>query len=169
MIEIKEVKEKGLKAEVADKILHALPDWFGIISDKQKYVEESSKLPCFAVFDNGVPIGFLAVKAHNEIHAELFLMGVLEQYHRTSIGRGLFNTFQNYCIKQGFRYISVKTVDYSSDNEYYVKTRKFYRAMGFVPFEMLRALWSERNPCLLMIKDLEDADNSYKCRSSNNE
>jgi len=165
MIEIREVKESKLKIDIADKVLRALPEWFGIERIISIYTSSSAELPFWAVFDNGEPVGFLALKPHNQLHVELYVMGILRQYHRSSIGRGLFNSIQNHCIKNDFRYLSVKTLDYSSDDENYVKTRKFYKAMGFQPFEVLEGLWDKDNPCLVMIKDLKDANNSYKCRS----
>ena len=168
MIKIQEVKESTLKMEIADKILRALPEWFGIESSIVDYVNKSAALPFWAVFDNDVPIGFLALWHHNPHHAELYVMGILKEHHRSSIGRGLFNTFQNYCLNNGYKYISVKTLDHSNSDKNYSRTRKFYEAMGFQPFEVLKTLWDESNPCLIMIKDLQHAANSYKCRSNNN-
>jgi len=166
MIEIREVKESQLKMDITDKVLRALPEWFGIERTLAIYVKSSADFPFWAVFDKGMPIGFLALKPHNSLHAEIYVMGILREYHRSSIGRGLFNTFQNYCINNGYRYISVKTLDYSSDDINYPKTRKFYEAMGFQPFEVLKTLWDEDNPCLIMIKDLKDANNSGSCQMS---
>jgi len=168
MIEIREVKESQLKMDIADKVLRALPDWFGDESGIVDYVEESANLPFWAVFDKGECIGFLAAKAYNALHIGLYVMGIMTEYHRISIGKGLFNTFQNYCLNNGYAYMSVKTLDFSCDYEPYNKTRKFYEAMGLQPFEVLKTLWDEDNPCLIMIKDLKDYTNSYKCRSNNN-
>jgi len=164
MIEIREVTEAGLRMEITDKILHALPNWFGNETAIQDYIAKCADLPFWGVFDKGAAIGFLALKHHNDIHAELCVMGILPEYHRISIGRGLFNIFQNYCINKGYKYISVKTLDSSCTYEPYDKTRQFYEAMGFLPFEVHKTLWDADNPCLIMIKDLKDADNSYKCR-----
>jgi len=163
MIEIREVQEPRLKMDITDKILRSLPDWFGIESSIIDYVNLSADLPFWGVFEKGQAIGFLALKPHNALHAELCVMGILPEYHRISIGRGLFNTFQNYCINAGYSYISVKTLDSSNTNESYAKTRKFYEAMGFQPFEVFKTLWDEQNPCLIMIKDLKDVNNSRSC------
>jgi len=168
MIEIKEVKESQLKMNITDKILRALPDYFGDESAIVDYVRVSADLPFWAVFDKGIPIGFLAAKPYNTLHAGLYVMGIFSEYQRISIGRGLFNTFQNYCINNNYRYISVKTLDSSCDYKPYNKTRKFYEAMGFQDFEVIKEIWDEENPCLIMIKDLKDYTNSYKCRSTNN-
>lgn len=168
MIVIREITEAELKMEITDKILHALPNWFAIERSIQDYIEKSAEQPFWGVFEKEEAIGFLAMKPHNPLHAELCVMGILPQYHRISIGRGLFNTFQNYCISKNYKYISVKTLDASHTDESYAKTRKFYEAMGFVPFEVFKTVWNEENPCLIMIKDLKDADNSYKCRSNFN-
>ncbi|MCL2564369.1 MAG: GNAT family N-acetyltransferase [Defluviitaleaceae bacterium] len=164
MISIREITEAGLKMEIVDKILHALPDWFGNENAIQNYIKISAELPFWGVFDKKEAVGFLAMKPHNSLHAELCVMGILTEYHHMSIGRGLFNTFQNYCINNNYKYISVKTLDSSINYEPFNKTRKFYKAMGFLPFEVNQTAWDAENPCLIMIKDLKDADNSYKCK-----
>ena len=168
MIEIKEITDPGLKTEITDKILHGLPDWFCSEAAIADYIKTCANLPFWMVSDKGAAIGFLALKPHTPIHAELCVMGILPEYHRISIGRGLFNLFQNYCAENGYKYISVKTLDDSAGYEPYAKTRKFYEAMGFLPFEVHKNFWDADNPCLIMIKDLKDADNSYKCRSRSN-
>jgi len=165
MIEIKEITEAGLKMEITGKVLHALPDWFGNENAIQNYIKMNADLPFWSVFDKSSAVGFLSLKPHNPLHAELCVMGIMPEYHRISIGRGLFNTFQNYCINNGYKYVSVKTLDSSRNYEPFAKTREFYKAMGFLPFEVHKTLWDAENPCLIMIKDLKDADNSYKCRS----
>jgi len=164
MIEIREVKESQQKMDITDKVLRALPEWFGNDSANADYIATSADLPFWAVFSKGEPIGFLAAKAYNTLHIGLYTMGILSEYQRMSIGRGLFNTFQNYCLNNGYTYMSVKTLDYSCDYEPYNKTRKFYEAMGFQPFEVIKEVWDENNPCLIMIKDLKDANNSRSCR-----
>ena len=168
MIEIKEVKESERKMDITNSILRVLPDWFSNERAIIDYVNTTVDLPFWAVFDNGAPVGFLAAKPHSPLHTGLYVMGITPEYQRMSIGRGLFNIFQNYCIKNNYRYISVKTLDSLCNYEPYNKTRKFYEAMGFQPFEVIKEIWDDENPCLIMIKDLKDFNNSYKCRSNNN-
>jgi len=155
MVEIREVFESRLKMEITDKVLRALPEWFGIESSVVDYVNNIVDLPFWAVFDKDIPIGFLALKIHNSLHAEFYVLGILKDYHRQSIGRELFNTVQNYCIDNYYKYISVKTLDSTHSDVNYAKTRKFYEGIGFKPFEVHETLWGKSNPCLVMIKDLK--------------
>jgi len=155
MLEIREVVDFQLKMDISDNVLRALPEWFGNESALVEYVNMSAVLPFWAAYDDDEAVGFLALKPHNALHAELCVMGVMKCYHRSSIGRELFNAFQNYCIHNNYHYISVKTLDHSCDYEPYNKTRAFYEAMGFQPFEVHKTLWDENNPCLIMIKNLK--------------
>ena len=85
------------RGEIAEKILRALPDWFGIEQSTREYVETSRGLPLCAVIDRAKPLGFAALKIHNAYSAEIYVMGVLPSYHRQGLGRTLMDACKAYC------------------------------------------------------------------------
>ncbi len=157
MIEIREVTDPAAKSELCSCILHQLPDWFGIESSIAEYVEEAAGLPFYAAYDRTRPIGFLAVKVHNPYTSEIYVMGILEDFHRQGIGTALVSRAEVFCRDRGQKYLTVKTLDGSAASEHYARTSKFYKRMGFIPLEVFPLLWDEANPCLFLVKYLEDA------------
>ncbi len=153
-MEIKKLSDKFLKSTICNDILRALPNWFGIEESILEYVESVKNMPFFAVFTGDKPIGFIAIKVHNQYTAEICVMGILSEYHRKGMGRKLVEHAQNYCVKNGYKFLTVKTLDESRASKSYDKTRKFYIGMGFYPLEVFPLLWDEHNPCLFLAKTL---------------
>lgn len=151
---IKAIFDANDKMNITKKILTSLPNWFGIESSINEYVEKSAFMPFWAYQDNGEAIGFIAVKKHNEDSAEVYVMGVLDNYHRKHIGYNLLKECEQWCRSDGIKYLQVKTVSEDSADEFYAQTRAFYKAVGFSSLEVFPTLWDEHNPCLLMIKKL---------------
>jgi len=153
-MEIKEIFDQEMKREICDFILRKLPEWFGIESSIVEYTNESGGLLFYAAFDEDAPVGFLAVKIHNSFTAEACVMGVLCGYHRKKAGTALINKAVERCREEGFRYLTVKTLDGSAVCEPYERTRKFYDKMGFIPLEVFPLLWDKDNPCLFLVKPI---------------
>ena len=84
---LKQVEAPDDKTEVTLKIMHSLPAWFSPPEDIEKKAITHREYPFFAVYDENKPIGFVALKIHNEYTADIFNFGILEQYHRQGIGR----------------------------------------------------------------------------------
>ena len=147
---IKQIINEHEKQAIAREILTALPEWFGIPENTEKYIKDSGKLPFWAAFDDNRAAGFI-VLAETSVHtAEIHVMGVLPQYHRQGLGRRLFAAFYEYCKRHGYEFIQVKTVD-GGYYEEYDRTRLFYEALGLRRLEVFPTLWDERNPCLVMV------------------
>lgn len=140
------------KREISTKILKSLPNWFGIPESTQEYVNKSSKLPFFAAIEESNPLGFISIKENNEYTAEIYVMGVLPDYHKQGVGKALFNKTLRWAIEKGYEFLQVKTLHESHPDIYYAGTRKFYLSMGFKPLECFLELWGKENPCLIMIK-----------------
>ena len=151
---IKEIHDKQEKKEISYSILKSLPKWFGIPESTQEYINESGKLPFFAAIDNSKPIGFISIKENNQYTAEIYVMGVLPDYHKQNIGKALFNIALQWAKESGHEYLQVKTLDGSNPDMYYAATRKFYQSVGFRPLECLPELWGKENPCLIMIQHI---------------
>jgi GNAT superfamily N-acetyltransferase len=131
-------------------VLEALPDWFGLPDGVERYVRDVSSLPVLAVDDAGL----LALKIHSDTAAEIYVMGVLPQRHRTGIGTALLAEAEDVLRGTGIEYLQVKTLGPARPDEHYEATRRFYEARGFRPLEETTAIWGEENPCLIMVKRL---------------
>lgn len=143
-----------LKGQDCERILRALPQWFGIEEALQDYIIASQNLPTvFTLVDKQVA-GFLTVKHHNPYASEIYVMGVHPSYHRQGIGKAMVQHIETLLKAQGVEFLQVKTLSPSHPDPNYVLTRKFYDKMGFRPLEEFPTLWGESNPCLLMIKSL---------------
>lgn len=129
-----------------------MPDWFGVPESIAAYVESVKDKPFYGVFEDGLAVGFVSIKLHNQYTAEIYVMGILEKYHRKGVGRRLVQTCEDYCRGIGMDFLTVKTLDERNPDEHYRKTRLFYEAMGFKPLEVFPLLWDEHNPCLFLAK-----------------
>ena len=156
MYQLNRVVDKSTKSVVCNLVLRSLPTWFGIEESIVEYVKTTQEMPFWVAYDGEIPIGFIALKKHNNYTIEICVMGVLKQYHRKGVGRKLIETVEQYCQGNKNKYLTVKTLDESREDESYEKTRKFYYAMGFLPLEVFPLLWDVTNPCLFMVKHLDN-------------
>ena len=152
MIVTKEICDFEEKSKICGTILRALPSWFNIESGIADYIKQVKTMPFYVAFDENKPIGFVAIKIHNPFTAEIYVMGILEEYHRKGIGKNLINICETFCVDRKIEFLIVKTLDESAESEGYKKTRLFYQSLGFKPLEVFPAFWDESNPCLLMVK-----------------
>ena len=152
MIKIMEITDSDTKSGICNCVLRALPEWFGIEASIIDYVKHVEDMPFYAAFDEDKTIGFVALKTHNQYTAEIFLIGVLMEYHKQGIGKMLVHYCEIYCVDNKLEFLTVKTLDESRGCESYKKTRLFYQALGFKPLEVFPLLWDEDNPCLFMAK-----------------
>ena len=154
MIDIRPVTESVKKSQICDTVLHALPNWFGIESSIVDYIADTQTMPYWVAYDGEQPIGFVALKEHNAYTSEVYVMGILESYHRQGIGRALIQRCEVACAETGHKFLTVKTLDEAHPDPGYAKTRQFYLAMGFLPLEVFPLHWDESNPCLFLAKAL---------------
>lgn len=70
-----------------ERILRALPEWFGIEEALVQYVKDIRVRDTFLAHLDGCVVGFLTVTRHNDVSAEIHVMGVLPDEHRSGIGR----------------------------------------------------------------------------------
>jgi GNAT superfamily N-acetyltransferase len=159
-MEIKMVERPDEKTAITLKIMHSLPAWFSPPEDIDKKAVIHRGYPFFAAYDGEEPIGFVALKIHNQYTADIFNLGVLEQYHRQGLGRRLLEAAEGYCVDKGYVYLTVKTLDSSAEYEPYERTRAFYENMGFIPLEVFTTFWNEENPCLFLAKRMGEEDNA---------
>ena len=142
------------KQRIARLILESLPDWFGIPEAREEYIEKSVKQPFFAAFDGENAVGFLYLAETGKNTAELYVMGVLKEYHRRGVGKMLFAAAKQRAKELGYSFLQVKTVQMGKYPEYDA-TNRFYLALGFGEFEVFPTLWDEWNPCQIYVMSLK--------------
>ena len=149
------------QGSAAERILRALPGWFGIESALLEYARAADVLPTFVAVaadpgdDAGdETIGFVSLKATSEDALELHVMGVLPAWRRRGVGRALVERAESHARGEGFSLLHVKTLAPSDPDPGYTATRAFYAAVGFLPLEVLEEVWGPENPCLLMVRPL---------------
>jgi ribosomal protein S18 acetylase RimI-like enzyme len=146
----KKVSECDLKQKICHDVLSDLPLWFGIPEANLEYERRVRECPFTAVFDGEKAVGFIAMLHHNNYHSEIYVMGIMEAYHRKGIGRALVQQVIAQAKEEGRRMLTVKTLDENRESEEYRKTRLFYQSVGFFPLEVFPDLWGPGNPCLMM-------------------
>ncbi len=151
ILQIENDEEKPI---ICEKVLKALPEWFGIEESTQEYIDNVKGTMFFVAKMFGEIVGFYSIISHFPQTSEIFVCGILPKYHRLGIGKELQKQVEKQLAKNNVDFLSVKTLSSSHPDKNYAKTRKFYEACGFVPVEEFKTLWGEENPCLFLIKKL---------------
>lgn len=147
-----EIIDKEKKSEITNKILRALPAWFGIESAIVDYVIDVKPMKFWAANENDQEIGFIAINKHFDKSAEIHVMGILESHHRKGVGKLLVKKAESYLKDNSIPFLQVKTLSPAHPDKGYAQTRKFYQNIGFTPIEEFKTLWGEANPALMMMK-----------------
>jgi ribosomal protein S18 acetylase RimI-like enzyme len=147
------VQDHG-SGEVCRRILGALPAWFGVPESVEDYVAKAEENPTVVATLDGEDVGILTLVLHTPYAAEVYVMGVLPEYHRHGIGRQMLSVAEASLRERDIEYLQVKTLSPRHPDPGYVKTRDFYFAVGFRPLEEFPELWQPENPALQMVKTL---------------
>ena len=152
-MEIREVIDKQEKQKITRLILESLTEWFGIEESRENYIKDSADCDFVAAYDNDKPIGFICLKKTGKDTIELYVLGILKEYHRKGIGRKLFDKARKITKSKGYSFIQVKTVKMGKYKEY-DDTNRFYISLGFKEFEVIDDLWGEENPCQIYVMNI---------------
>ncbi len=150
------------KSRICNEILRSLPNWFGIESAIVDYVNDVKNMDTWIAEIDGAVVGFISINKHNPHTAEIHVMGIKVEHHHKHIGSQLVKVAEDSLAKEGFSFLSVKTLSESREDENYAKTRKFYLKNGFLPVEEFKTLWGEDNPCLFLVKPITAHHNFKK-------
>ncbi len=137
-----------------EKILRRLPEWFGDEQTMIDYGIEIDGLPTFMINMHHQVCGFISLKMHYKESAELYVLGILPEYHHQGLGRAAVESVTEYCRNQGIEYLQIKTLGPATNWPSYESTRRFYLSLGFRPLEEFQTLWGPNCPCLQMIKKI---------------
>jgi GNAT superfamily N-acetyltransferase len=137
-----------------ERLLRALPEWFGIASAVEEYVQAAARLPTYLATSGATTIGALLVARHFAESAEVHLMAVDRGWHRRGVGRALLAACEDDLVADGVELLQVKTLGPARPDAGYAATRSFYAAVGFRRLEEIVGLWPE-NPCLVLVKVLQ--------------
>lgn len=148
------IDEELQKSKITEQIIRSLPDWFGIEDAIKSYIEEVKKQTFICISVGEVEIGFCSYVEHNSYTAEIYVMGILPEFHRFGLGHQLIEFITNHLRALRFQYLMVKTLGESHPDLYYAKTRNFYLKEGFIPLEEIQGFWGKNTPCLIMIKGI---------------
>jgi ribosomal protein S18 acetylase RimI-like enzyme len=136
-----------------ERILRALPDWFGIESALLEYVHQSSLLPSLLAMSGGQVVGVLLLEHHTPFSSEIHLVAVDPAHRRQGVGRALVGEAEQVVRERGAEFFQVNTLGPSRPHAGYEETRRFYRALGFRPIVEILDYWPE-NPMLIQVKHL---------------
>ncbi len=150
---IVQILDPAEKKIIARNILEALRDWFEVDESREKYIAESAGQIFLADREDGKYAGFLCLKETGKETVEIAVMGVLKEFHRSGIGRELFEAAREEAINKGYSFMQVKTVQMGVYDDYDI-TNHFYLSCGFSEFEVIRELWGEDNPCQIYVMSL---------------
>jgi GNAT superfamily N-acetyltransferase len=146
--------EQAGSGDVCNRVLAALPTWFGIPESVAGYVASADAHPTVIASAEGDDVGLLTLVTHTPYAAEVYVMGVLPELHRHGIGRAMLERAEEWLSGRDIEYLQVKTLSPRHPDPGYAKTRAFYLACGFRPLEEFTDLWGPDQPALQMVKAL---------------
>ncbi len=81
MIRISSVENIYSKEKIVRSILKDLPEYFGIEENIKDYTDNAKGYPLWVAFDGALALGFISLKKTSEFTAEIYCMGIKEEYH----------------------------------------------------------------------------------------
>lgn len=154
MITIREIHDKKRKANICGVILRALPDWYGATEEIEPILQRCTGSVFFAAYEEGRPLGCVALTRHTPQAAEVSLIGVLRPFHRHGLGSALLRDCEAYGLRKGMRFLTVKLPERIPRDDPYAQSKAFFTARGFLPLEVFPGLWAGEKHCLLAVKPL---------------
>jgi GNAT superfamily N-acetyltransferase len=145
--------EEGAGAACAE-LLATVPHWFGMVEANEEYQRVADRCPTLVASNDEQAVGFLTVLRHSPHAAELLVMAVRPELHRTGIGRALVGAAEDRLRSEGVEYLQVKTLSATAADEPYLRTLAFYAALDFRVLEEMPSLWGPDNPAVLLVKRL---------------
>ncbi|WP_242822975.1 hypothetical protein [Syntrophobotulus glycolicus] len=81
-IRIIQINDEAMKSLYTEEILRSLPEWFGNEKALRAYVQTAAKFPYWLALNQSEnAVGFISVKIHYGNTGDIYVFGVLPQYH----------------------------------------------------------------------------------------
>jgi ribosomal protein S18 acetylase RimI-like enzyme len=125
-------------------------------SDGLKTMEKDFKKGLLiGAFDENKMVGFVAFKELNDEAIDLAWIAVEPEAQGESIGTSLVEEGLNLLPKK-YILCETKTLSEIDPDPQYVRTRNFYKKLGFIPLETINPYpgWGNDNPCQIFVKIL---------------
>jgi ribosomal protein S18 acetylase RimI-like enzyme len=142
------------KRELQERLTAALPEWFGQPASNAKYATLAEFLDGYVIEKGGQRCGLLLFKYHSPISAEVYWLGIDPSYHRQGVGRSLMAAAITDARTRGVRYLFVATLHPDVKSEPFLRTRRFYEALGFVYAHEEHLPDESANPIANYLKEL---------------
>lgn len=143
-------------AEACDAVVLTLPYHFGNEGGRAECAHAVRAQGGLVAVEEGEVVGFLTLQRHDPRSAEITWMAVRADRRRHGIGKRLIERAARDLASEGVELLSVLTLAESEPEERetdnYADTRRFYRALGFVPLrELSLESWDDRAVILAKI------------------
>ncbi len=153
-LQIEKINNGKERSRICEEVILSLPNWFGLESANKEYIEKVADTTFHAAYLFGKEVGFFSIISHFPKTSEIYVCGIISEYHRLGIGKKMLKVIEQDLKKKGVKFLTVKTLSSSHPDKNYTKTRKFYESVGFVPLEEFKELWGKEYPCLFLVKKL---------------
>lgn len=147
-----EIESPAEKSAACDRIIHKLPNWFGLPDSNAHYIKDISDKDTLAVESDGQICGLLALCYHFDRVAEIWWMGVAPDFHGRGIGAALVNVAKARSREKSCRKMAVQTLSPRRKDTLYARTRTFYEKSGFESFVEFNE--NDVNPMMWMVMEL---------------
>jgi GNAT superfamily N-acetyltransferase len=152
---IKEIFDNRMKQEITTKVLRDLPEWFGIEESTKEYIDKVIEYPFISAFINDNAVGFYSLREENIDILDMYVLGVLKEYHNKGVGTELQEYANSYAKINNYKHMMVITLAEKANNYEYSLTRKFYLKMGFTDFYQNEKIFDSYNPAQILIKSVK--------------
>lgn len=141
-------------AAACDAVIASLPYFFGDPQGVEDCARAVRTQEGVVATSDGAPIGFLTIERHTPESAEITWMAVQASHRHAGVGRALIDAACERLRHDGVRMLCVLTLGSSVPEDVddsYEGTRRFYRAMGFVPLRELELRgWNDAYALMLV-------------------
>jgi GNAT superfamily N-acetyltransferase len=133
-ITVEPVSDGGVKSTLCAEITAELPMWFGRPESNARYISGIAERDVLAAALDGHIHGIIALEVRFALTCNIWWLGVSPAAHRCGLGRALIERAADEARARGCRRLAVETVSPRWNSPEYELTRRFYGAVGFVPF-----------------------------------